>query len=71
MKKQAELTTQDGVLELAGATPIWIWAQPRVRQTQTSSQNTPRSPVSQGEGAADPQVRMVRLRAMQQSHEAR
>ena len=28
MKKQAELTTQDGVLELAGATPIWIWAQP-------------------------------------------
>jgi hypothetical protein len=28
MTKQAELTTQDGVLKLAGATPIWIWAQP-------------------------------------------
>ncbi len=28
MKKQAELSTQDGLLELAGATPLWIWAHP-------------------------------------------
>ena len=28
MKKQAELTTQDGLIELAGATPLWIWAHP-------------------------------------------
>jgi hypothetical protein len=28
MKKQAELTTQDGVLELTGAAPIWLLAQP-------------------------------------------
>ena len=28
MTKQAEISTQDGLLELAGATPIWIWAHP-------------------------------------------
>ncbi|HNN95747.1 MAG TPA: hypothetical protein PKI03_25890, partial [Pseudomonadota bacterium] len=28
MKNQAERTTQDGLLELVGAPPIWIWAHP-------------------------------------------
>lgn len=28
MKKQAELTSQHGLLELAGATPLWNWAHP-------------------------------------------